>query len=191
MGRIIENNIKAWREKIMNAPANALPAPTAAKSGGSGGFTTNHTAVMRFEVEPDEAVLIEIQKTDAVYSNIQLSNMWGESLDYGSHLVSFNDAQSYLDSDNIFRYVIAHQDPGVPNWLDATGHRMGGVFVRFQSPNEKIAQPRVKLVPLSDLNKHLPSDHPMVKPFQRAETISARLSGLNRKKNPVYNRDIK
>lgn len=191
LGRIIENNIKAWREKIMNAPANALLTPTAAKSGGSGGFITNHTAVMRFEVQPDEAVLIEIPKTDAVYSNIQLSNMWGESLDYGSHLVSFNDAQSYLDSDNIFRYVIAHHDPGVPNWLDATGHRMGGVFVRFQSPNEEIEQPRVKLVPLSDLNKHLPSDHPRIKPFQRAETISARLSGLNRKKNPVYNRDIK
>ena len=77
LGRIIENNIKAWREKIMNAPANSMPMPTAAKSGGSGGFITNHTAVMRFEVEPDEAVLIELQKADVVYSNIQLSNMWG------------------------------------------------------------------------------------------------------------------
>ncbi len=96
---------------------------------------------MRFEVEPDEAVLIEVQKADVVYSNIQLSNMWGESLDYGSHLVSFNDAQAYLDADNVFRYVIAHKDPGVPNWLDTVGHSMGGVFVRFQSPKEELTQP--------------------------------------------------
>ena len=78
LGRIIENNIKAWREKIMNAPANSMPMPTAAKSGGSG-FITNHTAVMRFEVEPDEAVLIEVQKADVVYSNIQLQ-ICGDSL---------------------------------------------------------------------------------------------------------------
>lgn len=191
LGRIIENNIKAWREKIMNAPANSMPMPTAAKSGGSGGFITNHTAVMRFEVEPDEAVLIEVQKADVVYSNIQLSNMWGESLDYGSHLVSFNDAQAYLDADNVFRYVIAHKDPGVPNWLDTVGHSMGGVFVRFQSPKEELTQPAAKLVSFSDLKQYLPPDHPTVTPAQRAQTIRARLSGLNRKKNPVYNRDIK
>jgi len=190
LGRTIENNIKAWREKIMNASANSLPMPTAAKSGGSGGFVTNHTAVMRFEVEPDEAVLIEMPKADAVYSNIQLSNMWGESLDYGSHLVSFNDAQAYLDADNVFRYVIAHQDPGVPNWLDTVGHKMGGVFVRFQSPKGQLTQPVVKLVPFSDLKQYLPSDHPTVTPSQRAETVRARLSGLNRKKNPVYERNI-
>ena len=43
----------------------------------------------------------------------------------------------------------------------------------------------------TDLKQYMPPDHPTVTPAQRAETIRARLSGLNRKKNPVYNRDIK
>jgi len=30
--------------------------------------------------------------------------------------------------------VIAHEDPGVPNWLDTGGHREGTIFWRYLLP---------------------------------------------------------
>lgn len=190
LGRLIENNIRDWREKLMNSPVNDMPAPVPKTSASGGGFVTNHTAWMRFELQPGMALLMEIPKADVVYSNIQLANMWGESLDYGTHMASLNDLQSHLDDDNVYRYVIALDDPGVPNWLDPVGHGTGGVLVRFQSPKEKIEKPRVRLVPLASLRDGLPANHPVVSPAERAATLRDRLAGLNRKKNPVYRRNM-
>ena len=37
----------------------------------------------------------------------------------------------HVDPDGRFRCVIAHRDPGVPNWLDACGHPEGMIQYRF------------------------------------------------------------
>ena len=76
-------------------------------------------------------MIIEVEATDARFHDIQPGNIWKESLDYGSRLVSLNGHQAHLDADNKWRYVLAHSDPGVANWLDITGHEKGTVFMRF------------------------------------------------------------
>ena len=68
------------------------------------------------------------------FRNIQLGNRWLESLDYASRQTSLNGAQSYLDRDGIYRFVLAHADPGVPNWLDVAGHPRGTIFMRWNKP---------------------------------------------------------
>jgi hypothetical protein len=47
--------------------------------------------------------------------------------------------------------VIAHEDPGHPNWIDAEGRPSGLVFWRFQLPEEEIQTPVAKLVPVSEV----------------------------------------
>ena len=50
-----------------------------------------------------------------------------------------------------FRIVIAHEDPGVPNWIDTEGRGFGMVFWRFFMPEGEIETPQGKLVKLTDL----------------------------------------
>ena len=47
--------------------------------------------------------------------------------------------------------VIAHRDPGVPNWLDTEGRPFGMVYWRFLLPEGEIEQPRCEVVPLASL----------------------------------------
>ncbi len=46
---------------------------------------------------------------------------------------------------------MAHEDPGVPNWLDTEGRSNGILYWRFLLPEGEIEQPRCKVVPLAEL----------------------------------------
>ena len=67
------------------------------------------------------------------YTGINL-NIWGESFDYANYQSSLNNVQAAIDSDGKVRYVIAHQDPGIQNWLD-TGHYTGMLSQRWAYTN--------------------------------------------------------
>lgn len=73
--------------------------------------------------------------------------------DYVNRQVGLNRKQTKLESDGSFRMVIAHSDPGVPNWLDSEGRLFGIVFWRFFLPEGDIETPRAKVVPLAEVAK--------------------------------------
>ena len=182
--RFIKAQFTEWRDRIMNAPVNEIEHGKADRA--DGGFPSNFTSYMRYELKDDEALIIEVPQVDVVYSNIQMSSLWAESLVYSARTTSFNDYQAHLHADGTYRYVIALKDPGVPNWLDATGFPSGGIFMRWQSPDGQVPKPKTKRVKLSELRDHLPADHPTFSPKQRAEQLRRRHSGFLRRQNPVY-----
>ena len=47
--------------------------------------------------------------------------------------------------------VVAHEDPGVPNWLDTTDERQGVVFVRCLLPEERPEPFETRVVPVRSL----------------------------------------
>ena len=47
--------------------------------------------------------------------------------------------------------VLAHRDPGVPNWLDTEGRPFGMVYWRFLLPEGEIETPRAEVVELASL----------------------------------------
>jgi hypothetical protein len=56
-----------------------------------------------------------------------------------------------LDDDGGFTMVIAHEDPGVANWLDTEHRSFGMVFWRFFLPEGNIETPQASVVKLKDL----------------------------------------
>ncbi|MBW2698477.1 MAG: DUF1214 domain-containing protein [Deltaproteobacteria bacterium] len=49
-----------------------------------------------------------------------------------------NRNQVRYEKDGSFKIVVAHRDPGVPNWIDAAGLRTGMIFWRFLLPEEAV-----------------------------------------------------
>ena len=72
-------------------------------------------------------------------------------------LVSFSPtgtqglARVRSEPDGSFRMIIAHRDPGVPNWLDTEGRPFGMVFWRFMLPEGEIETPQAQVVPFAEV----------------------------------------
>lgn len=150
------------------------------------GLPTNVVSPAQYELAPDQALLIESADIPVRFRNIQLGNRWLESLDYASRQTSLNGTQSYLDRDGVYRFVLAHVDPGVPNWLDVAGHPRGTIFMRWNKPPGLDApKPTARVVELAQLRSYLPAGHPIVTPAERAATLERRRQAYDRRTNPA------
>jgi hypothetical protein len=102
-----------------------------------------------FELADDEALVVEVTAPACEYWMIALHNHWMETLDYVHHQATLNCHSAQLEGDGSVRFVIAHRDPGVPNWLDTAGHERGTVGVRWVGPDVVDVLPSTSVVPLS------------------------------------------
>ena len=101
---------------------------------------------------PDEAVVVIGRWPRCRCANVSLWNRHLQTYDYAHRQVSLNRAQTRLEADGSFRIVIAHRDPGVPNWLDTEGRAFGLVFWRFMLPEGEIDTPLASVVRFDDLS---------------------------------------
>ena len=102
-----------------------------------------------FRLGPDEALVIEGRSPGCVYFGAQLWNRYMQSLDYRWHRVSLNAAEIAFEPDGSFKLVVAHRNPGLPNWLDTAGHREGVVFCRWLQADALPEQPTTRLVTIA------------------------------------------
>ncbi|OBK51183.1 DUF1214 domain-containing protein [Mycobacterium sp. 1081908.1] len=199
VGTIVENQMRFWNEfydVVLEAhgdkngdgftlmPRNALNEPAPANLAMGGGQSTNVYSGGVFDLQPDEALLIEVAVPVApAYMGFHLSNLWGESLDYANHITSLNGFQSEPDPDGTFRYVVADTDPGVPNWLDTAGHRGGFMALRwtYSKPPPQLPTATVTKVPLAGVRQHLPATTRAVAPEERREQIRVRQEHVQRR----------
>jgi hypothetical protein len=82
---------------------------------------------------------------------VSLWNRFLQTLDYANRPVSRNRAQTTLEPDGSFRMVLAHRDPGHPNWIDTEGRLFGIVFWRFMLAEGPIETPRAEVVPFAEV----------------------------------------
>lgn len=129
------------------------------------------TAMWR--IEPDEALVLEAEVPGAGFWSVQLGDMWWQVLDFTYHQTSLNGHQAVIDSDGRFRAVVAHTDPGVPNWLDTQGNG-GGVLIFRYFRTDRSVIPTIRKVALAEVREHLPADTPSVDPEGRAQALRAR-----------------
>lgn len=167
-------------------PRNAFNQPNAASGATGGGQSTNIYAGGVYELEPDEALVIESRvRVPPQYIGFHLSNLWGESHDFANHQSSLNGFQAELDDDGALRWVVAHRDPGLPNWVDTTGHREGFMAPRWSYSQTPAADrwPTVeaKKVAFDEIRQHLPANVRTVSPEERAERIRIRREHVQRR----------
>jgi len=84
-----------------------------------------------WELAPDESLVIEVVPPRCDYWNFQLNNHWMESLDYRHHRIDVNHHGAHYEDDGSIRIVVAHRDPGHPNWIDTASHERGTMCWRW------------------------------------------------------------
>jgi len=127
-----------------------------------------------YDLQEDEALIVELEVPDAKYWGFQLFDVWCKPLDFVNRQTDVNMSRVAVDSDGKYRVVISAEDPGVANWLDPAG-RLEGTMVGRNYLSETVpAQPVVKLVKAAEVLKHLPADTKLVTPEQRQEALEYR-----------------
>ncbi len=145
-----------------------------------GAAAENRPVIGSWQLSPGEALLVEVSPPQGLYWSYSLGNPWWETIDYGSHQSSLNGHQATVDDDGVLRAVIAHEDPGVANWLDTAGHSTGPVILRCVR-TETAPVPTTHVVPFSDIDRALPATTRKVTPGERRATLAARRLAVSKR----------
>jgi hypothetical protein len=129
---------------------NAFPKPQPPGDFGLAAFDA-HYSMAPFFIGPDEALVITGRWPDCRFGNVCLWNRFQQTLDYRSRSVSLNRAQTVLEKDGSFRIILAHSNPGQPNWLDTEGNPFGLVFWRYFLVQGDVETPQATVVTMADL----------------------------------------
>ena len=171
VGDFVYDNLKFFLDFGAMPPANGFIPPMDMSE--MGAAAENRPVIGRFELDPDEALILEVQPPVGVYWSISLGNPWLETIHYGRHQSSLNGHQAVVDSDGVFRAVLAAQDPGVANWLDTAGHSNGAMLLRCVR-TETAPVPATRVVKVDEVLASLPTDTTMTTLAERARVIEAR-----------------
>ncbi len=201
MGAIVRGQMHFWLafyDRILNSqgrhqeegryfmPVNGYNRPNAASGDTGGGMSTNIYAGGIFDLADDEALYIEARYSgEPVYSSLHLSNLWGESPDYANHQSSLNGFQMFIGADGVQRWVVAHRDPGLPNWVDTTGLRRGYLSNRWAyttlPDEENWPTITARKLPFAEVASCFPADTPRVTAAQRRSAIAERQRHVQRR----------
>jgi hypothetical protein len=156
----------AWQRSRPNAAAPPRPAP--------GGADHILYGSCCWELGDDEALVLECDVPDADYWGFSLHTLgWLESGDFAERQTSLSDRQMHIDDDGRFRLVIAHRDPGTPNWIDTEERRRGMLVYRWVWARTRPA-PSATLVRLDEVRAALPPGHPSVSEDERRRSLVRR-----------------
>ncbi len=117
-------------------PPNAFSDPSGWSEKGQAAVDQSNLFA-RFELLPDEVLVIEGRYPRCRFGNFVLWNRHLQTFEYERRCASLNRRQTRLRSDGSFRIVLAGEDPGIPNWLDTAGAPSGVIFVRYLLPEEQ------------------------------------------------------
>lgn len=139
-----------WAQSYLKHPNQLPPADQALcqRVGGDPNIFYYHSY---WQLEPDEALLIHVARIpDCRFWNLQINNWWMESLDYRYHRICHNIHSAKTDADGGVTLVLAHADPGHPNWLETAGHKLGTFCFRWVGASEQV-HPTTRVVKQSEL----------------------------------------
>ncbi|MCW2786365.1 MAG: hypothetical protein JWP74_2882 [Marmoricola sp.] len=132
--------------------------------------------------QPDEAVILELRPPPSRYWGVSLCDQWWQSIDYAQRQSSLNDSQAVPDDDGTtFTCVIAHDDPGVSNWLDPGGRTEGSLAVRYLFPEGGLPPVRATRVARAELESALPTGVRRTDPATRQQVLRDRQASIARR----------
>jgi hypothetical protein len=135
-----------WANGFQNH-TNKLPLFDPETSNAAGGDRNIIYYHSHWKLAEDESLVIEGKPPDSDSWNFQLNNYWMESLDYRYFTVCINKASAKYEADGSVKVVVAHKDPGVPNWINTCGHTEGTMCWRWYrlKPGALPIEPKTKI----------------------------------------------
>ena len=141
-------------------------------------FTPGGTPFITYwQLPEDEALIVRVRPPQARYWAVEFGNYWWETMDYRYRLSNTNMHYAHLEDDGELIIVVSHQDPGLPNWLDPSGHSEGYVTFRWIGADH-YPRPEATQVKLAELPEHLPKGIKRITPAGRREQLAARRRGV-------------
>ena len=131
-----------------NTVSDPYPVPSATYGWAAGDAAY---AMGSFELADDQALVIEGRFPACRFWNLCLWNPFLQTFDYRYEQVTINGGQAQAAPDGTVRLVVAHTDPGVPNWLSTAGHRAGVLWFRWFLPESTPQRPSTRVVTLAEL----------------------------------------
>lgn len=138
-----------WSQRFKANP-NAFTVLDQAEFLRQGGDPNIFYAHGYWKLQPDEALVIDIPPTMSEFWNLQIDNYWMESLDYRYFTIHLNKNNTRYRPDGGATLVLAHRDPGVPNWLNTTGHELGTLLYRVVHGKQP-AYPKTRVVKIAEV----------------------------------------
>jgi hypothetical protein len=145
-----------------------------------GAAAENRPVIGSWKLAPDEALIIEVVPPEGLYWSFSLGNFWWETIDYGNRQSSINGHQAVIDADGKVRVVVAHQDPGVANWLDTAEHSEGAIILRCVR-TDSAPGPSTRLVKFDQVAAELPAETRFLTPQERESVIDVRRRAVSRR----------
>jgi hypothetical protein len=105
----------------------------------------------KWDLGPDDALVMRGTIPPSRFTNVMLWNRHMQTLEYAHRRSSLNSSQIQYEDDGSYVIVVAHRDPGVPNWLDTGGHRVGTIFWRYLLPEPDPTIAQCEVVPVDSL----------------------------------------
>tara|TARA_B110000503_G_scaffold141430_1_gene234972 strand:+ start:7005 stop:8294 length:1290 start_codon:yes stop_codon:yes gene_type:complete len=130
-----------------------------------------------WQVPEDEVLLVRVTPPAANYWAVEFGNCWWETMDYRYRLCSTNCHHAQLEDSGELLLVVAHKDPGVPNWLDPSGHLEGYITVRWIGAAH-YPIPECTQIKGEALSAYLPAAVRSISATQRKDQMLARRRGV-------------
>jgi hypothetical protein len=155
---------------------NRFPAVQSAQADAKRGRTA---ANMYWQLAADEALIIEFDSHDGLWMFTNMG-VFFNSMDFLYRTVSYTPSRTKVDSDGRVRLILAHEDPGVHNWMDTQGFERGNITYRHMLEGQPAAL-TTRLVKRAALADALPADTATVTPAQRTAQMWARFNGIRQR----------
>jgi Protein of unknown function (DUF1214) len=175
----LHRSLTYWNQYMLDARAGQRDNEFGGGYDVKRGLQAAKYAFCFYDLAPDEALVVECDIPQSRYWSFHLYNLaWWEALEYAARVTSRNHTQTRISGDGRIRVVVAHDDPGVPNWLDTEGRRKALLTLRWFWPTGDPPSPSTRVVKLADVRDALPADTPTVDGEQRRAEIKARRDHL-------------
>ena len=185
----IDNTIR-WNAQARDKRANTFDFTIDRDSDGA---LRNQIYIMgHFDLNPDEALVIDVGLGGADYFLAPISNWWGTTNEIVHRNGSLNLSQSERNPDGTLTYVVSAQDPGIQNWLDPCGMAEGILTLRWAEfaggrPGPGFGATS-RVVPLAQLGTVLHPSTRRLTPRERLAQLHARSESYARRvSDPIAN----
>jgi hypothetical protein len=165
----------AYVEKAReNLPRNSVSPPSTPR----GGAPSIAYGAGWWELDRGDALLVTTDVPDADYWGWTAHHRFRlDSGDFANRQTSLNMLQTAVDDDARVRIVVAHDDPGVPNWID-TEHQPEGMLTYRSIGTRSRPTLAARVVPLAELREHVPPSCPLIGQSERQEQLARRRAAV-------------